>query len=318
MDVRDKKLLTLLDANSRSPASVLAKKLKISRQAVEYRVQRLLKENIILGFVPVIDVTKFAGNIWHVYLKLQNLTTHSHQSIIDYLIKQRKVWWIAECEGEWDLIFSVYGDDIFEFDQTLMKFSSKFHAFVNTHHVTSLVKVSYFSRKYFHKGTAVMGEYVGKRTKPKIDKKDIQILGLLATNARTSSTNISQRVKLSAKQVAHRIKLLQEKKIIRGFRLHLNLSKLKYDYYKVCFYTQEYTEKAERSIVAWCESNQYARHYIRKIAPWTFEIEFETPDFKVLNTLLREMRNRFGEVIRRSETTLISREHKGELTSFIE
>lgn len=317
MDKKDKQLLVMLDSNSRSSNSFLAKKLKISRQVVNYRIQRLLKEKIIFGFVPVIDPTKFVNNIWHVYLKLQNLTVNSEESIINYLLERKKVWWITKCQGEWDLIFSIYGDDIFEFDYMLVGFYSKFHHFINQQHVTSLIKVFYFPRKYFGDGKSQRRIYVGKRSRPKIDRKDIQILKLLAQDARIQSTKISRSVNLSAKQVAYRIQELQKKEVIRGYRLHLNLVKLNYDYYKVCFYAQEYTEKSEKSILTWCESNNYAVHYVRKIAPWTFEIEFETPDFKELNKILQEMRNKFGEIIKRTETTLITEEYKGELTSFI-
>ena len=82
---------------------------------------------------------------------------------------------------------------------------------------------------------------------------------------------------------------------------------------KICFYTQEFTEEKEKSILSWCETNSNVLYYAKKIAPWTFEIEFETKDYKELNAILKELRNKFGDVIKRTETTLITEEMKGEM-----
>ncbi|MCF7861033.1 hypothetical protein K9M79_02215 [Candidatus Woesearchaeota archaeon] len=50
-----------------------------------------------------------------------------------------------------------------------------------------------------------------------------------------------------------------------------------------------------------------------KISPWTFEIEFEIQDYKMLNMILKDMKNQFGDIIKRTEITLISEQFKGEL-----
>ena len=47
MDEKDKKLLYLLDLNSRESESTLAKKLKTSKQVINYRIKRLSSEGII-------------------------------------------------------------------------------------------------------------------------------------------------------------------------------------------------------------------------------------------------------------------------------
>jgi hypothetical protein len=96
--------------------------------------------------------------------------------------------------------------------------------------------------------------------------------------------------------------------------LHLNTQALGYDYYKICVYTQDFTLSIEKAILSWCETNPHLIYYIRKIAPWTFELEFETPDFKIVNKTLKDLRNTFGSLIKRIEITNIEQEVKGELS----
>ena len=127
------------------------------------------------------------------------------------------------------------------------------------------------------------------------------------------ATEIAKQTKTSARQVIYRMKELIKKHIIAGSRLHLNFNQLQYDYYKVCFYTQDFTEEKEKSLLSWCEMNPNTLYYVKKIAPWTFEIEFETESYKQLNEILKELRNKFGNVIKRTEITLITEEMKGEM-----
>lgn len=301
MDPKDKKILALLDQNSRMQSSIIAKKLKMKRQTVEYRINNL---DVILHKTTMIDPTKFYENIWHIYLKLQS----TNGEIVDYLNKKKEVWWIAECQGEFDLIFSVCGNDIMEFDRIIQEFRAKFHQNIVNEHITSMIKAIMFPRGYFTNKETKGKEYIGKREKTKIDEKDLAILKILATQARTPATTIAQKTGLTARQVIYRIKNLMKNKVIKGFRLHLDFNKLGYDYYKVCFYAQEHDEK---KVINWCENCPNTLYYIRKIAPWTFEIEFETKSYKELNGILKDFRNKFK--IKRTTITLITKEHKGEL-----
>ena len=313
MDLIDKKILTILDANSRTPSSEIGKKLKKSRQLIEYRIDQLVKKKIILNFTTLIDPTKFKQNIWHIYIKLQNITAKIDNEIISYLNSTKEVWWIAKCQGEWDLIFSVAGNDIVKFDDMISAFRSRFHSYINQLQITTMIKAEFFPRGYFIGKETKKRTLIGDRNTVKIDNKDLAILKILATNSRMASTKIAESTKLSARQVIYRIKELEKKKVIRMYRLHLNFTKLEYDYYKVCFYTEDFTETSEKTIITWCETNPNAINYAKKLSPWTFEIEFETEDYKKLNELLKELRNKFGNIIKRTETTLISEEYKGEL-----
>ncbi|MFC1648671.1 Lrp/AsnC family transcriptional regulator [Nanoarchaeota archaeon] len=313
MDAKDNKILAILDLNSRSNSSEIAKKVGLSRQVVEYRIKQLVKNKIILNFMTLIDPTKFADNIWHVYIKLQNLTEESEKRIHNYLLKKKEVWWIAKCQGEYDLVFSIAGDDIIAFDHLISEFRAGFHPIINQLHITSLIKVDSFPRGYFLNTETNKNTYVGERKKVKIDEKDLAILKILATNSRKPATEIAELTDLTSRQVIYRIKELEKKEVIRHYRLHLNLQRINYDYYKVCFHTQDFTESTEKSILSWCEVNPNVVYYIKKISPWTFEIEFEAESYRQLNKILQDLRNKFGNTIKRTETTLICEEFKGEL-----
>ena len=55
MDSLDKKILSELMRNSRTPVTQLAKKVRSSREVVNYRISKMQKNGIILKFVTEID-----------------------------------------------------------------------------------------------------------------------------------------------------------------------------------------------------------------------------------------------------------------------
>jgi DNA-binding Lrp family transcriptional regulator len=55
LDLLDRKILYELDFNSRIPLSILARKLNISKQVAKYRIDSLVKRDIIKGFYTDIN-----------------------------------------------------------------------------------------------------------------------------------------------------------------------------------------------------------------------------------------------------------------------
>ena len=57
-DYYDKKILFELDKDARITTSSLAKKIRKSKQFVDYRIKRLEQEKIISGYISVIDYSR--------------------------------------------------------------------------------------------------------------------------------------------------------------------------------------------------------------------------------------------------------------------
>ena len=122
LDLKDRKLLTLLDENSRYTNSQLAKKVQLSKPAVEYRLQRLQKNNIIFSYYTIIDFTKLSYQQYKLYFKFQNTSLEEENKIIDYWKTSHFTIWVAQLRGQWDFAVSILAKNNNEFGQTLSKF----------------------------------------------------------------------------------------------------------------------------------------------------------------------------------------------------
>src|SRR3989338_1781204 len=114
LDVVDRKILAELDRNCRIPSTLLARKVRKSRQAVEYRINQLVKDGIITSFNTAFNPHKMGYKIYKIYLKLRNIPEEK-QKLFNYLKSSGIVYWMGECSGMWDLIFGIFSKSDYEF-----------------------------------------------------------------------------------------------------------------------------------------------------------------------------------------------------------
>ena len=79
----------------------LAKKTKVSREVVRYRLEKLEKQGIIRYYMTLINTLNLNFLMFRTYYKFTNLTPEKEKEIIQYL--QKKVNWVTKVEGKWNL-----------------------------------------------------------------------------------------------------------------------------------------------------------------------------------------------------------------------
>ena len=73
LKTKDLQILALLDQNSRISISKLAKKLRLSKDGVNYRIKKLEKEKIITRYFADIDVSKLGLILNKATFQFQNV-----------------------------------------------------------------------------------------------------------------------------------------------------------------------------------------------------------------------------------------------------
>ena len=87
LDQKDRQLLFELDLNSRQSLPQLARKLRLSKQVIDYRIKRLFQNKIINYFYTIISSTNLGYTQYKIYLKFQNLTPKKEE---EYLQKKQQ------------------------------------------------------------------------------------------------------------------------------------------------------------------------------------------------------------------------------------
>ncbi|MBW2999245.1 AsnC family transcriptional regulator [Candidatus Woesearchaeota archaeon] len=161
-----------------------------------------------------------------------------------------------------------------------------------------MVDTRQYNKKFFTNDKD--GKFVifgGDRVDNKIDETDKKILEILANDARIPITELAKKVKFSVEIVRRRMKNLEEKGIILGYRISVDLNKLGYEFFKAIIYFRSLSSEDEKKLFEWMRTNTNSVYYIRSLAPWEVEFEFVVENYPHFNKIINDLRKEFPHVI---------------------
>ncbi len=310
LDLKDKKILTLLDENARYSNSQIAKKVGLSQPAIEYRLKRFEKNKIIFGYYTVLDITKLGYSQYKIYFKFQNTTLEDEQKITEYWKNNKNSVWVGQIRGRWDLAVSILAKSNFEFGKLLNNFMNKFSSFILEKDVLLTEYSPIYAREYLTQTKSKEFVY-GIPEKPyKLDETDTKILKELSNNSRINIIDLAEKTHLTRDVINYRIKKLTKEGIIVQYRTYLNLQNLNINHYKIIFRTKNFNEEAEKQIRDYVEKHKKATQFLKLIGSWDLEIEFETENEDELYKILTEIRKQFSPIIRDFDILRITETYK--------
>ena len=306
---KDKKILAELEKNSRQSFSKIAKKLKTSKEVINYRVKNLVKQGIITRFFTEINLHKLGMQVYKIYFQFQNVSEIKEQEMYDYFTKTLGIPWVVSCSGKYDMIISFGAKDINHFNEYITKIMNKFSKCILNREISTTLVFTTYDRKWIDsnlkiRGTGVGGDIVDN----KIDKKDIKILANLSDDSRVSIIKLSKELDLTSGAIINRIKNLEKKGIINAYRIGLNYKKLNKEFCKSFVYLSNKTSEQEKKIIEYVESLPEIFTLIRCVGSWDLEFEFNVDNFTDFHKIMKDIKNRF-DIIRGYESVIISKEY---------
>ena len=306
LDLKDQKILFELDFDARMPYSLLAKKVGLSKQGVEYKLNNLIKKGVIKGFYPVINVPKLGYTYCRLLVTLQNMTPEKQQEIIDYLLKHHKVFWLFKMHGRYDLLMVLWVKELSEFREFKEELESKFVGHIKKSVENIMTDVIHYQHRYLL-GVKDTREIHLKEISEliKIDELDKKIIGVLSENARGSLVEIATRVHESAKVVGNRIKKLEQQKIIEGYRPILDHAAIGYTYYKVFIEINRKSKEDLKKLKAYIKYNPLVIYLVEGVALTSdLEIEIMVKNNQQLFEFIEDLRFKFPTIIGEYQTVI--------------
>ncbi|MFH1803155.1 MAG: winged helix-turn-helix transcriptional regulator [archaeon] len=298
LDLKDKKLLTALDENARYSNAQLARKVGLSKPAVEYRIQRFHKNNVIFSHYTVINVTKLGYSQYKIYLKFQNTSIENENKIISYWTKDPNSVWVGQIRGIWDLAVSVLAKSNFEFGSILSAFMNKFSQFVLEKDVLLTEYSPIYAREYLSETEPSEFVYGVPSKNYILNETDRKIVKILSNNAKIPIVDLAKKTALSRDNVTYRIKKLTEEGIIVQYRTYLNLSELGIRHYKIIFRTKNLSPQEENRVKQYVKDHKQSTQFLKLIGSYDMEIEFEVENEDELYSILQDIREKFSNIIR--------------------
>ncbi len=116
---KDRQLLALLQANAREPTASLARKLGVSRSAVQERISRLEKAGVITGYSVRIDKDRLQQTIS--CFTMTSCTNKSYADVMKSLRTMEAVQAVYAVSGESDFIIHLVTSTLSELNAELTR-----------------------------------------------------------------------------------------------------------------------------------------------------------------------------------------------------
>ncbi|MEK6855769.1 MAG: Lrp/AsnC family transcriptional regulator [Nanoarchaeota archaeon] len=310
VDLLDRKIIYELGKDARISYKELAKKIGSKKEVVAYRISNLIKNKIIIKFVPVFSLTRLGIFSGKIYINLKGM---KNKEAIERLIDNKDVAWVAESVGKWDLLLGFYYKNIIDFGEKKEKILFQLSKYIQDYDISFIEEGFVFNREYLiEKGREVRKEFIfgGISTNEKLEEVDYKIINLIKNNGRFEYLDIAKKLSIDARTVLSRIRYLKEKGILQGFTTFIDLDKIGYGFYKILIFLSSPEFAHKNKVLTLLRSNPNVIHIIKSVSSWDLEAEMEYENIGKVYDFINKLKNEFPDVIKKVELVSVKNERK--------
>ncbi len=304
----EKKILEGMDFHAREPISIIARRLKMSKQRVIYNINKLEKEGIIQGYYADINPSKLGITIYLIYLTFQKISTEKEETFINHL-NNSLLSLNVSTQGKWDHSFAILAKDIYEFREKYSTIMKSYEQYIKDKRITLVTDFWYYQQRFDNEEKREHSAMNGPSTKMSLDNIDNKILRMLGENARISLLELSEHTKLTPNAVRSRIKSLEKNKVILSYRVMINYNKIGKLHYRIFFFLKNDLKRQEElrgflgnilEVISITKTEGYA----------DIEIRLITKDLDDFHRIITNIRRLFSDIINEYEPLLYYKFHK--------
>ncbi|MAE42227.1 hypothetical protein CMO93_00525 [Candidatus Woesearchaeota archaeon] len=328
IDVKDKKILAALAKNSRISPTHLSKIVGLSKDAIRYRIQKLKEKDVIRKNLLIVNPFIFFTP-YTILLRLENINEEKEKKIIEFFINHPFIIWFGQCSGEWDFAINILSKDVKHFDMLMKEIKTKCLGNLKNYETMPIISLNKYEtlpqsfykelkidvnslKTYFAYGENFGNNKVGLGKQDiNLDEQALKILKILSNDANAKIVDIAKKSRLSVDTVKHRIKKSTENKIILAFRTIINASYLHYHGYISFFQLLPHVDAEKRKMFeSFFNFHEETAFVLETTGRYDFEVYIFAKDPLHFNTLLREIRNKFYDIIESHMTLMVLKDYK--------
>lgn len=293
MDLKDKRIIIELDKNARQSFSKIAKSVQLSKQAVRLRVQNLEKK-VIDGYYPMVNFSILGYSLYVVYFKIIGMPKKREEEFINKINQTQGIGLNVTIFGQWNINLAVWAKNAIDFEITLNNITKGFEQYIIKKTIMIESESHYFKFKLFKDLKNVAGTIVTKNKIKTItiDKTDEMILLELSKDARVNINQIAKNITLTPTAIAKRIKNLENKAVILGYKPQLNLDLL---HVKVFLHLQKIDEKKEKQIIYYLSRIPEVVSVSKTFGNYELEFRAQVNNILELQKIIEDFKEKYSQ-----------------------
>jgi len=302
----EKNVLHILEQNCRLPANQIAKKVRLSPEGVIKIIKRLQQTGIITKFNTKYNYSLIGYGLYPVQIKLITRNKEIFHHIKQVISKHKSCAWYTFCEGEYDLLLSfklLCEKDKTDMDQLLTKLSPYF-----LEKDVSIALLAFELSKSFvndNQPRKLFPTFNHELLPYSLSDEELNIINVLKSNSKETVLTLTKTIDLSARVISTKIKKLEKKKLISGYKTKIDTAKLGFQPYILLISFGQYSESELKQFITYCQTKKGINYFVKQIGKYDIELTIDVQEIDELYQLLENLRSTFPFI--KKITTLISK-----------
>ncbi len=291
----DYKLLSYLYHNNRESITKIAKATKLTREQVDYKIKKYVDSGLIKGFLTLFDYSKFGHNYFAILL-LKFEKTSSVKTFSQKLDKNKSCISYGYVYGKYDLFLNC----IFKNEEELSNFisdlvSNKMNR-VSDYFVIKPFFAELYPLKFFrHKDRESMTLINVLSKERKFDKKDLEILKIIAKNGRIKLIDIARKINISIELTLYKLRKLYKDKVILGSRIQFNMAEFGYHFSLILLNIRNFSEESKERIKRFSRNSKHVNSLIFSLTRPNCIVQLFHKDQRELKHTINEVKELFKD-----------------------
>jgi len=309
LNSKDQKIFAQLFRDGRAHYSTIAKKTHISKDAVKYRIDKIIESGVTTGITTIINVRKLGWSSSIVFFKLMNLDKVKIRKFISYLTKSPFVVEILECAGRWDFAARFYHKDTQHLNQLLSELETKFLGLIDNHQIFFITKnIILPYNALFEKYKFKLPERKPISYKP--DNFDLKILSAISSDGRKPLARLQKELKENRMTIYNRINKMLKAGIIHSFRPNMFTEKLGLHWYVINLKLNNHSEAKTKAVVNMLKEMVEVNFIMTGFGLSDIIFYIQVRHLQDLQNILYMIREQFSKDIKSVESDIIIKDYK--------
>ena len=292
LDLLDRRIMYELDLDARISASQLARKVRKSKETVNFRLNRLLREGYLKGFYAVFNTSKLGWFYVKAYLKFKDTTPKKEAEIFEYLRTQPNISYLASVEGRYDCLLLVNVSQMARMDSFISAFMAKYGEFVQEKDMTIMLSVHRLNQKFLFAGKESRDwSYSYELGSYSLDATERKLLAELSSNARIPLLELAKKCGISPTAAAYRLRKLEHDGIILAYASSPNFDKLGLRFVQVNISLKD--PAIRKQIISYFDATNKCLFAIEMLGKYDVLAEVHTQGEQELQKIINGFRERF-------------------------
>src|SRR3989339_661565 len=140
LDELDKLILKNISNNPLQKNIDLAEKLKVDRNTIKNRINRMIKDQIIIDFRAWLEMSTLKFHSYKLLVRLNRIKPEAEEKILSFAKENKNIIYFNKILGEWEYEFDIETENENEFERILIDIKNKFSVEIKDFEILKITK----------------------------------------------------------------------------------------------------------------------------------------------------------------------------------